>query len=288
LADNPSAILATLESWLNDRLSSEASAWFTEKRVSLQEDRDFYLTFALAPRKLGKADLQPTESESQEAEASCPGWDASGWTVDQAARIALLLSGPEEAFVRRLNKLCATGDIGEQVTLYQALPLYPNPDSLANRAAEGLRSNVVPVYQAVAHGNPFPRLYFEEAAWNQMVLKALFIGSRLHPILGLDERANEPLASTMIDYAHERWAAHRDVSPELWRCVGPFLNESRIPDIKRAWASEGLMSREAAGLSLAGSDHPEAKTILETDAKIKDGIDSGEISWSLIYQTLSS
>ena len=286
-ADSPAA-LAVLESWLSQRLSGDALAWYEAKRTTLQKDHDFYLAFALATRKLGKADLAPTEEELKSANAICPGWNAWGWTVDQTARIALLLSSPEDAFVSRLDKLCATGDIGEQVTLYQALSLYPNPASLTNRAAEGLRTNIVPVFQAVAHDNPFPKTYFDQAAWNQMVLKALFIGSSLHPIQGLDERANEALASTMIDYAHERWAAHRLVTPELWRCVGPFINEASMDDLRRAWESDEPMAREAVGLALAASDHKAAQTLLSSDPEIKDGIDSGAISWSLIHESLKT
>lgn len=273
-----SSILALLEQWLESRLSPDGLAWFRDRLENLESDKDFYLAFALVPRKLGKADLQTTPEEG----AACDGWSPAAWTVDQAARIALLLSGPEEAFARRLDKLCATGDVGEMVTLYQALPLYPDPQSLTARAAEGLRSNVVPVFQAVAHHNPFPQQHFDDAAWNQMVLKALFIGSSLHPIEGLDARANERLASTLIDYAHERWAAGRAVNPELWRCVGPFLNEARLEDVKRALASDNRISRAAARLALEMSALPSAQALLGA----APGNDS--LSWEEIHRALTS
>ena len=45
-----------------------------------------------------------------------------------------------------------------------------------------------------------------------MVVKALFIGSPLRPSWA--RRAPNPdLAKMLIDYAHERWAAGRPVSP---------------------------------------------------------------------------
>ena len=271
MATEFASALSLLESWLTSRLSTEAQAWYDEKRASLSSDRDFFIAFALVPRKLGKADLIPTEDEG----AACTGWDPSNWTVDQAARIALLLAGPEASFIGRLEKLCATGDVGELVTLYQALPLYPNPASLAKRAAEGLRSNVVPVFEAVAHRNPFPKRYFDQAAWNQMVLKALFIGSSLHPIQGLDARANETLAATLIDYAHERWAAGREVNPELWRCMAPFLNEARLEDVNRALASENRLSKAAARLALGAAKSPRPE---EGEA----------LSWEEIHQALTA
>ena len=61
-----------------------------------------------------------------------------------------------------------------------------------------------------------------------MVLKALFVGSELGPIAGLDDRANPELARILIDYARERWAAGRPVTPELWRPVMPFADDREI------------------------------------------------------------
>lgn len=73
-----------------------------------------------------------------------------------------------------------------------------------------------------------------------MVLKALFIGSRLAPIKGLDERANPELAQILREYAHERWSAGRPVNPELWRCVGPFATSAdALADLERRARGRG-------------------------------------------------
>ena len=288
MAAEPLPALAALEQWLDKRLSKGAQAWLAERRSRIREDGDFYLAFALAPRNLGKSDLHLSGEELQLAQSCCAGWNPRGWTLDQAGRITLLLRSEPEVFVRRLDKLCATGDLGEQVTLYQALPIYPDAASLTKRAAEGLRTNIIPIFEAVAHDNPYPRTFLGEAAWNQMVLKALFIGSRLHPIQGLDERANESLATTLIDYAHERWAAHRPASPELWRCVGPFLDASRLEDVIRARDSGEPMAREAAALALASSDLPAAEALLHADTPLASRVASGEVSWDFIDHELSA
>ena len=79
-----------------------------------------------------------------------------------------------------------------------------------------------------------------------MVLKALFVDSALAPITGLDERANPELARILIDYARERWAAGRPVTPELWRPVKPFMEDPAIKaELDRARA-EGHALEELA------------------------------------------
>ena len=135
--------------------------------------------------------------------------------------------------MRRLDQLCATADVDELVAFYLGLAVYPDPPRHRLRAAEGLRTNMSVVFESVAHRNPYPAEQLSEEAWNQMVLKALFIGSPLHPIVGLDRRANSVLARMLCDYAHERWAAGRPVSPELWRCVGPFASGPLLADLGR-------------------------------------------------------
>ena len=70
-------------------------------------------------------------------------------------------------------------------TFYRGLPLYPDASLHEARAREGLRSAMRPIFEAVAHANPYPAERFDEPGWNQMVLKALFIGSTLAPIQGL-------------------------------------------------------------------------------------------------------
>jgi len=100
--------------------------------------------------------------------------------------------------------------------------------ALLSSLPSALQNGIVPVLlrgsqydsslQRCCFTNPYPADYFDDLAWNQMVLKALFVGS-LHLIYGLDTRANSH-TSDGNDYAHERWAAKRSVSPEIWRLVG--------------------------------------------------------------------
>jgi HEAT repeat protein len=115
--------------------------------------------------------------------------------------------------------------------------------------------------------------------WNQMVVKALFIGSTLAPIQKLDERRNADLARMLVDYAHERWAAGRTVSPELWRCVGPFAGEAYIEELLRVFESPSGIERKAAALALAECPSPDALLILESSPALWNDIRKGSLTW---------
>ncbi len=279
MADKPSALL---RSWLERQLPAAAFDWLAEQLETLTQDpseRKLHIALGMIPRRLGKDDLELSETDLQAAETARPGWDPRGWSVDEAARILVLLATADGDFTERFTALCSSAEVGEAIALYRGLPLYPDPAALEDQAAEGLRTNMRAVFEAVAHRNPFPRERFDQDRWNQMVLKALFIGSSLHPIQGLDERANPALAAILIDYAHERWAAGRAVSPELWRCVGPFAVASLLPDLERALRGEDETERRAAALALAASPAAEARALLAGAGAVAAEIESGALTW---------
>lgn len=216
------------------RQAGEAADWFeTSLKVieaSNATEKDLHILMGFAPRKLGKADLNLTQDDLAAADHAYAGWSPVGWSLDGAARVAALLTFKgNRSFADVFKDLRRTSDVAEMIALYRGLPLYPEPEALFFEVGEGLRSNLKPVFEAIAHNNPFPRDHFDDHRWNHMVLKALFVDSDLAPITGLDDRANPELARILIDYANERWAAGRPVTPELWRPVRPFVDD---PDIR--------------------------------------------------------
>jgi hypothetical protein len=285
-----SAPCRLLQTWLARQLPEAASAWLSEQQgriASDGRDRDLYVALGMVPRKLGKADLALSDADLAEAARARVGWDPHGWSVDQAARIVLLMQGGTgEAFAKRFTQLCRTADVGEQVAFYRGLPLYPDPERLEAQAAEGTRTNMRAVFEAVAHRNPYPKEQFAENRWNHMVLKALFVGSTLHPIQGLDKRANPPLARMLSDYAHERWAAGRPVSPELWRCVGPHADAEALADLQRVLATGGAIERQAAALALSACPTAKAKQLLAAAPDLAAAIEGGKLSWQSLSQQL--
>jgi hypothetical protein len=276
-----------LQAWLRRQLPDEAADWLEAQAVTLrdaQTDRGLFLAISLVHRRIGKADLTLTAADVAEAEGARAGWQPAGWSLDQAARVFLLLvaGGVPARFGERLEQLFVTADVGELIAFYRGLPLYPEQPRYVERAAEGVRTNMRAVFEAVAHNNPYPVEQFSEHRWNQMIVKALFIGSTLYPIHGLERRWNPDLMRMLCDYAHERWAAGRPVSYELWRGVGPFADEGAISDLARVIAGGGPVERQAAALALAASPRAEAATLLNRDPALAAAVRRGDISWDAL------
>ena len=280
------AVCALLRDWINPFLNDKARNWVDEKAQAIKngsEEWVFFTSFSAVPRYTGKEELNLDARAQEAADALRPGWKAGHWSVDQAARAIMALSVPsddETAYFATMTKVFNAADIGESVALYQCLPLFPHPEGFIERAQEGLRSNLTSVFQAVAQRNPFPMEYFGENAFNQMVLKSCFVNSSLHDIMGLDQRTNANLAHMLVDYAHERWAASRVVTPELWRPVGPFLGEDYMDDIERVLNDQDPAHQEAAALALSMSSHTNAIELLNTRQDLKEKIDNNQLSWS--------
>jgi hypothetical protein len=241
----------------------------------------------MIPRRVGKQDLVPTADELALADRICPGWYPQNWSWDQVARSLLLLTLPQEhqEQVRyRLEQLFTTAGIGELVALHQTLPLLPYPERYRFWADEAVRSHMTAVFHAIALHNPYPARHFDAAAWNQLILKAIFVGAPLHPIYGLDERANSTLARMLIDYVHERWAAKRQFTPELWRLVAPFITTAILPDLETALSTGDRIQQEAVALACTRSQLPAAVALLDAYPQLKQRLDAGAINWSSIYQ----
>ncbi len=281
---NPARIRGLLHRWLARQIDEKGLAWLSDNCQRIAEgspDHVFFAAFSAVPRHTGKQDLHLTKGDVQAAGAERTGWES--WSVDQAGRVLLLLSLKVEdagAFAAKLEKVSTCADLGELVAIYQGLPLLPYPERHRALAAEGVRSNMTAVFNAVALRNSYPADHFGDAAWNQMVLKAVFVGSPLHLIYGLDRRSNPKLAHMLTSYAHERWAAKRPVPPELWRPVGPYADETIVADLEKVLTDPDPVQQKAAALALSQSASPRATELLTQRADLHAAIAQGRLTWS--------
>jgi len=270
---------------LKPQLAPPGADWLQKQLTNLKTEKNFYLAFSLAPRFTGKKKLELTPADLQAAQALHPGFNPTNWTADQATRTLLVLSIPHatpDEYISILNKVFSTADLGELATLYAALPLLPYPPLHVKRAAEGVRTTMTQVFDAIALNNPYPHDFLPEEAWNQMVLKSIFNVRPLYQIYGLNNRRNSALAQIAIDYAHERWAAGRTLTPELWRLVGPFLKTENLKDIERLIQSSENVQQQAAALALSESNLPEAKALLAKYPELAKQLQAGGFTWQSI------
>jgi len=279
------AVVTALGRWLDARLDPVARRWLDERLEALERsnsERELHVTLGMIPRKLGRGELALDAGELAAAWRAREGWDPSAWTVETAARALVLCrvaARRPDDFGELFRDLCRTADLSESLTLFASVPLLPRDEHLDAQVGDGLRTNMRAVFEAIAHRNPYPREHFDTNRWNHMVLKALFVDSTLAPIQGLDERANEELATILLDYAHERRAAGRAVTPELWRCVGPFARGAVLADLDHVLENGSAGEREAALLAFAASPDPAADDRLARHPDIAARIADGTLTW---------
>jgi hypothetical protein len=277
--------LKCADTWIAQRADDRGIAWFrgaVRDVTHAANERALGVAIGLVPRRLGKADLALPVAELARAEALRPGLDLGDWSIDQLARVALMVAshcGDDAAFTSRFDSFCSTAEINELIALCRGLPLYPGPALIEPRAREAVRSGMKPVFEAVAHRNPYPCETFAEEAWNQMVVKAFFMGSTLWPIQGLDQRGNPRLARMLVGLAQERWAAQRPVSGEVWRCVAPHADGEGVAALAHGWTTGNDKERLAIALALQMA--PQIRIDLPADelAGLQARLISEKINW---------
>ncbi|MCF6313582.1 MAG: EboA domain-containing protein [Verrucomicrobiales bacterium] len=270
--------------------SAEAMDWLAQECATQRGNfvqRSFYYAFSGVSRRFDKrGGLQLQVEDEPQLTALVEGLSLQGWDQFRLGRVILLLVLAEQdelIFMETLEKLLGTADLREQAAIYSALPLFPRGEQLVELAQDGLRTNIVDVFDAVALGNAFPAKFFADDAWNQMVLKALFISRPLYQIFGMDERANVHLVEALVDLAHERWAAGRWVSPELWRSCQKFVNELALADLTRLLESKQPGQREVVALLLADEGSNEGVGALrEQVADLIERVKAGDLTWDQV------
>ncbi len=267
-------------------LSPDTWTWLSEN-LSSEDSRQINTAFALMPRKTGKSVIQISQVLISKIDHVKPGFTVENWTTDKLGRLCILLHlNPEdqEKYIKTIENLFLAAEVSELVALYSSLPVLAWPDRWKLRCAEGIRSNIGLVLEAIMYHNPYPEKYLDEKAWNQLILKAFFTDKDIIQIPGIDERANAELALTLTDYAHERWAAKRKINPFLWRFTSKFLDEGLIHDLQKVIFEGSLREKQAAALTLVQSGSVSASEFLKSYPEILQAIKNNELNWASLAQ----
>ncbi len=270
---------ALLFNFLKEHLSDQELSWLKSKQIA--PSKEIALAFVLASRKIEKS----TISSIQLWKSFDTSWNLDHLTKDAIARAYLLCllaenSSDKKEYLKWMNDLFETAEVNEAIALIQFLSLSSIPEDLLSRAKDAVRSNVGSIFDAIAFFNPYPFHYFEEAAWNQLILKCIFNDKPIHLIIGLNERRNQALADTLSDFAHERWAAGRRVPSQVWRLVSPFMNETLANDVAKLIASSDERDQLAACLVIQEANHSSLDSLSQLNTLLLEKYNS--FTWATL------
>jgi hypothetical protein len=204
-----------LEYRIRERLDGEQAEWLSRalERAGHGTVDDLLRIYTGASRSLGRA---PWPSGADDASLNVP----PHWTLEDGGRLLFLLtrhghSQDAEQFAADAIACYEQGDTREQESWMRTVALLPGAERYLPMVVDACRTNILPLFEAIACDNAYPARYFPERNFNQMVLKALFNNVALARIEGLADRANPELARMAGDYAAERRAAGRPVPGDI-------------------------------------------------------------------------
>lgn len=234
-----------IQTIIQSKLSASELNWF-KNNIVFEKNAQFFQTFGLISRNIPSTILQLTTEEKALLEELYPGFTPSNWDLQQLCRSLLMTHLPLDQNVEIVKNLAEMAAIKELVCLYKGLYFLKNAPDFVLLVQEGIRTNMVAVFDAIALENPFASKYLPVDAWNQLVLKAVFMGRPLYQIIDLEARKNEKLALIVHDFIHERWSAGRLVTPEIWRLVAGYVNPEIAADLVNAIQTGDTLTEQAA------------------------------------------
>lgn len=225
-----------------------------------------------ASRKVGKHALLLNDLEKKHLHSLNPELPLDHWGVDEAARAVLVLSLshlPSDRYAELVLQCYEYGDSREQQSWLRALSLLPDCEHFLATAVDACRTNIIPLFEAIACENPYPARHFPELNFNQMVMKSLFSGIALQRIVGLESCFNRELSRMADDYVSEREAASREVPSDIWLVLTPHIASDRKRRVYRYLHYEDPDHRYWAAVSLGYTRDPESCTELEKRKEVE-------------------
>jgi hypothetical protein len=201
--------------------NSPAAEFLDRSFAAAREPRGvtFRALYASVARRLGGAAAEAVLPQPQLAERARPHFTLTDWV-----RLSLVFRAfahlPTAEQPALIEQLFESGELGEQESLLRTLSLLPDPARFTDTGIAACRTNARRVFDAIACDNAFPAEFFPELAFNQMVLKAVFVEAPVARIEGLASRRTPELLRMARGYASERTAAGRPVPEDIALILG--------------------------------------------------------------------
>ena len=231
--------LAGLSVALEARATPEGLAWLREASAAVAADATAVRTrFPMAGRKVGRGPLE---------EGADPA-DLFTWTIDDAARV-LLLVATGEAAEGELAELYRYGDAAERRGVLRALPFLDLGDRGLGLTDDAIRTNDTRLIAAAL--GPYATEHLPDAACDQAVLKCVFVGVPITGLDGVPARVTPDGSRMLAAFVHERVAAGRDVPAEVWIVIDKYPHAEEIAAIESELESSFEDRRAAAARALS-------------------------------------
>ncbi len=218
-----------IQSILVPLLSAEQNSWLKSALAEIAGStdliNDLLTVSSLARRRLGHQRVLGENACFETAEKEI--LPMYHWNQADAARALMLLQAaitfpPQTDAI--IECYFQQGDETEVAVITRILILFDNAENHIFHAREVSRTNSKPLYAALAQYNPYPAKFFSDHEFNQLVLKGLFMGIAIAPIIGLLRRANRELSQMCEDYIDERAAAGRSIPADIWLALERFAS----------------------------------------------------------------
>ncbi len=222
------AHLSTMLFYLQSVLSLDQQNWLLTSIADVTQGDDGIE--AMATRVIRYTAIVKQNIPVAQAELSLPLYGENGsatmlemslshWSLNDVARLALVavaLTGTDANMLELLEKIYDFSDHSERKSLVRGLYWLSDAPALPVLAERVQRTNAVDEFCALAQHNPLPAKRYSDKAFNQLVLKSLFLKLNIDRIYGFEQRCNSNLARMCENYMHELHVAHREIPASLW------------------------------------------------------------------------
>jgi hypothetical protein len=227
---------------LLDAARPEGVAWLDEAVAEIEHDpAAIRARFPSVGREVGRDPLDPDRDPD----------DVHAWTIDDAARTLTLAALGDESR-DELPDLYRFGDAPERRGLLRALPYLEIGEDAIGIVDDAIRSNDTRLIAAAL--GPYATEHLDQAAYDQAILKCVFVGVPIAPLHGLEIRATADTARMLAAFVHERVAAGREVPGEVWLVIDRFPPEAELRAIEAELDSPYADRRQAAQRALAARE----------------------------------
>ncbi len=267
---------------LEYNLEVSINLWIQEKLDKIIESasaKELYLAYSLLTNKVDSQKAMVFDTGNKVLKDYLEVQNANALQISRIYMLSKVLEENSTYFQAKVANLIQISDTGELETFLKFLVLLPDAGKYNQVAVEALRTNIATIFCAISLNNPYPSKYFNDQQWNQMYLKAAFMQLDLADILDVDKRANKDLARIISDYAHERWAASRDIDSLFWRPVSHFLEGNLLKDMERLLKSENKTENKAGALCCFYSNKNGTKELMKKYPELQKQVSEKKITW---------